>query len=420
MDALRNSLRALSWNLALVKPEFESAIKHQGFLAKKSRHLGVWRARWTVLVNLKSCEGINQPTTDDRFFVITHDPSRAPTEHIRIDSDTVVAVYTEEEKLRGRIMPFLFFIENRNDGEMFVFQAQSTDDRDGWIDDIKKAIDHEFYGGIDANDKATRKANDKAMRKEEAMDFDSKLLRYIRGLHTPSNKALFRRIQPTAQRTKDTVIGYLRAFADEDSLIVPDVVVYVCLVFYHPKHDIFGAHGDRLTVDESRRMVTSPLLPMAMNSESELGSWNTVYGSCVHNLKDAALHEWSFEIGGLPNDNRDMIIGLIGYDSEPELKVNGNQFIDNKKERETNDCAYGYGTNGRKYHGVNKSYGDSFSTGDIIKVRLDTRQTTDMLIFYKNNKSQHIAFEKLGKAHGKVRLALSLFGRCSVTIVSCT
>eukprot|EP01084_Bolivina_argentea_P217862 369821_1 len=52
-----------------------------------------------------------------------------PTEHIRIDRDTDVAIHTDE-KHQDRIM---FFVENPNDGEKFLFTTGSTDERDEWI-----------------------------------------------------------------------------------------------------------------------------------------------------------------------------------------------------------------------------------------------------------------------------------------------
>eukprot|EP01083_Nonionella_stella_P090366 252456_1 len=245
--------------------------------------------------------------------------------------------------------------------------------------------------------------HNKIVAKEEATDFDRKLLRYISVSH-PNNKlgSDFHRIAHMKQSIKDTIIGYLRIVAD--GFIVPDLVIYACLVFYH-RDEIFKSHGILLSVDESRHMVTSYAF-----------QWNTVYGDCVLNIKDSTIQEWSFKINiDLPRTSHgdDVIIGLVATDdeSDSELKLNGNPFVDDA-------CAYGYGMNGSKYHhSVQRLYGDSFGTDDIIKMRLDSRQTTSMLIFYKNNKSQGVAFEKMGKEYNYVRVGVSLIGSCSVQIV---
>ena len=55
--------------------------------------------------------------------------------------------------------------------------------------------------------------------------------------------------------------------------------------------------------------------------------------------------------------------------------------------------SYGYRYNGNKCHAGRRSYGEPFSTGDVIKGEVDYANGT--IEFFKNNLSQGIAFESI-------------------------
>eukprot|EP01083_Nonionella_stella_P008684 25088_1 len=75
-------------------------IKKEGHLEKMSRHLGIWRKRWTVLESTSAFTHYLSTYKEEHNYTM-------PTEHIRIDRNTAVAKHTEEMH-EHRIM---FYVE---------------------------------------------------------------------------------------------------------------------------------------------------------------------------------------------------------------------------------------------------------------------------------------------------------------------
>ena len=237
----------------------------------------------------------------------------------------------------------------------------------------------------------------------ETDDFDAKLLKYLNSA-TSEFENNFHKIKKMTQYVKDAVIGYLRIIAEE--FIIPDLVLYTCLVFYH-EVDVFIKHGENLNVDESRHIVSS-----------YAWLWNTTYGHKLININESSIvNEWKFQIIKHTKNKTEIIIGLINTDSEELPTGNANEFnIDLSISPDIKHEAYGYGTDGNKYKHDNKAdYGYLANVDDIIKMVLDTTNDKLKLLFYKNDVSQGIAFTKMNKKY--VRLAISLVGDCSVQIL---
>ena len=100
-------------------------VTKEGSLHKQSRHMRLLRKRWTVLQEI-----------GDGNYLCTYKKEKiyeAPTEVIPIDNATDIGVYIDvydEDNL-------MFFVKNKKNGPKFLFEAESTHDRDQWIQCIE-------------------------------------------------------------------------------------------------------------------------------------------------------------------------------------------------------------------------------------------------------------------------------------------
>jgi len=102
----------------------------EGNLEKKSRFLGIWRKRWTVLA----------PTDHDSHHnLTTHKEEKVydnPTEVIRVDRKTNAGPTRSVTGAEHRA----FIVQNTNgrSTERFLFRATSREERDEWLQSIKQ------------------------------------------------------------------------------------------------------------------------------------------------------------------------------------------------------------------------------------------------------------------------------------------
>ena len=97
----------------------------QGFLEKKSRHLGAWRQRWTVLITDKKENNVYRLCT---FSKRDNYNRQTPTEYIRIDTSTEIKVTSWNGNE--------FYVSNKELNEKFLFTATSADVRDEWVQSL--------------------------------------------------------------------------------------------------------------------------------------------------------------------------------------------------------------------------------------------------------------------------------------------
>ena len=97
----------------------------EGYLQKKSRHIGAWRVRWTVFITDRKEENVYRLCT---FSQKNNYRRQRPTEYIRIDIDTEIKVtsWTGNE----------FYVSNNRLNEKFLFTASSPDTRDEWVQSL--------------------------------------------------------------------------------------------------------------------------------------------------------------------------------------------------------------------------------------------------------------------------------------------
>ena len=212
--------------------------------------------------------------------------------------------------------------------------------------------------------------------------FDVKLIKY---LNLTSGE-----IQEMTQYVKDTVSGYLHKIADIQ--IIPDLVFYTCIAFYHQNTDTFGKYGEYLMLDDDSRRIINSCAFM----------WNTAYGHTLINIKDNGIdHEWILKIVKYnPAPNKSNIkIGLLltEWDGIPD---------DTKRHQHGNSILYGL-----------EIKGDEWAQNDIIKMtafqNVDDNAMT--LSYYYNDMLLARIPRNISKQYG--RLAVSLCGSCSLEIL---
>eukprot|EP01083_Nonionella_stella_P036444 99454_1 len=98
----------------------------KGWLFKKSKHLGSWRKRWTLLD--KSVDGnmFHLQTFKDNTM------NAKPTEIIPIDG--VIVIQTNQHN------PNQFTIYQKSSHKAFIFRASSTQRRDQWIHTLSHQV----------------------------------------------------------------------------------------------------------------------------------------------------------------------------------------------------------------------------------------------------------------------------------------
>ena len=101
----------------------------EGALFKQSRHLRLLRKRWTVLQQRPADYSI-------QYYLCTYKKEKiyeSPTESIPINQGTQIGVHSDQYDEDN----LMFYIKNKKDGHLFLFEAQSTQDRNQWIQQIQ-------------------------------------------------------------------------------------------------------------------------------------------------------------------------------------------------------------------------------------------------------------------------------------------
>lgn len=102
----------------------------EGALFKQSRHLRLLRKRWTVLQQRYS------HFSNTQYYLCTFRKEKiyeSPTESIPINQGTQIGIHTDEYDENN----LMFYVKNKKDGHLFLFEAQSTQDRNQWIQQIQ-------------------------------------------------------------------------------------------------------------------------------------------------------------------------------------------------------------------------------------------------------------------------------------------
>ena len=124
----------------------------QGLLRKSQNRWNLtWESRWTVLQSY---------TSDNHYYLYRYkskDEQTKPTSATKIDGSTEVNVFNDNQNK----MDLMFYVENKKIKEKCVLKAESTQERDEWINVIKTGID---------SIKSSNNAGDENDIKEGGMD----------------------------------------------------------------------------------------------------------------------------------------------------------------------------------------------------------------------------------------------------------
>eukprot|EP01084_Bolivina_argentea_P297083 511742_1 len=189
--------------------------------------------------------------------------------------------------------------------------------------------------------------------------------------------------------SKCKVCGYLRRLSDKSDYSFPDLIYYICLYYYFDREYFTVCHPDMM-ISNNNMITTAP---------TYVGEGSVLGNICINNDENN-LYVWELEMYNVPESTHTSIgicawpplMNLLIFDSVmQDLSWDGANII---------DCVYTFKNNGSIRLYVDEPcdywlspYGESFKTGDIIKMELDTMNRT--LRYYKNDKDLGIAFHDI-------------------------
>ena len=209
----------------------------------------------------------------------------------------------------------------------------------------------------------------------------------------------FKMLALIEQDTTDTVNGWIRKeqkllpFEQNPYYIIPQLVIYKCLMFYHQTNN-FDVHGKRIFLNDAK--------DIAVVNPKRGGEWTSVYGKTTVKNIDPYIYKWEIEILCHSHHRGDIIIGFdSSFNKKPAVMDDdfaGDANITRKY--------YAYCSNGAKYPKTDKSnQGERFTKGDKIMVELNVDKKT--INFYKNGICQDVEYDNI-ELLTYTRLAISL------------
>ena len=187
------------------------------------------------------------------------------------------------------------------------------------------------------------------------------------------------------QRNKDLAFGYVREREKTNTMSVPDMIKYLCLIYFHPNKDEFDPDHCSNKIKINGNCIFGPI-------ESTI--W-TIAHVCLKNIASSHIHEWKFKYGrdDKSSNKNMMMIGIISVDDKDSITPTENKFY----ERYPGKCTrYTFASNGYLTNPISPSawgnqYGSKWKIGDAIEMRLDLNEQN--LKFKINDNDCGIAFE---------------------------
>ena len=135
------------------------------------------------------------------------------------------------------------------------------------------------------------------------------------------------------QRNKDLAFGYVHEKEKQNKVSVPEMIKYLCLVYFNPNKDEF----DPDQCDEKIKIDGNSII-----TQTNPHNVQTVY---LKNIVSSGVHLWKFKcIEDLDLDQ----IGVFNMDYKHLIKNNDDYYFDNHYNQRVYTCrGYGFASHGR-------------------------------------------------------------------------
>lgn len=205
--------------------------------------------------------------------------------------------------------------------------------------------------------------------------------------------------------SKDLVCGYLRLSVREFNFVCyrfPDAVSSICLCFYFIGEE-FAKIERGVRFSNENKIITQ------LKDE-----WSTAHGHMIINPSNNTIYEWKFKI----LNDKGINVGISGNNKNYNKDV-FDKFIENEY--------YGWTQSGTIYMKSNnwtdmKTFdGDSFTTNDIISMKLDFSNKLYGLLSFKKGKDS--LFKKIPHKIDKskdmrFKMTVTLYFKSSIQLLS--
>ena len=208
------------------------------------------------------------------------------------------------------------------------------------------------------------------------------------------------KVKHVNNRTKLLIFGYIHEMEQTFSLIIPELVSVICILYYyHFEH--FTLYGYKMCINEIGTIATS-------DEHVQKFTFNTVYGNVpINTVTECKKYRWKFKILSLP---RNGIHIYIGIDSSNKLCIN-DDFTDPKHAAFKSEpwLIFGWGSSGYKYdqrHSIWWGENCKMKENDDIIMELDVNERS--LAYTVNGEDQGVAFTNIDFKDKTYYLAITM------------
>ena len=207
----------------------------------------------------------------------------------------------------------------------------------------------------------------------------------------------FDKIKHVNDRTECLISGYIHQYEKKFTVIVPELVVFYCILFYH-QFEFFTAHGYNISLSDNATTATCTQRDTFTH---------TVYGNIDIKKSLNAILIWTIKIVKIGS-------GVVDIDCE-DLYLG----IDSSKNKEninsdfcglSSSIYYAFGTDQARWTNVACAdsgpseepqtdfdrydiYGDHLKDGDVVKMEINTDK--EYLKYYINDEDLGIAYQDI-------------------------
>ena len=191
------------------------------------------------------------------------------------------------------------------------------------------------------------------------------------------------------QRNKDLAFGYVHEKEKVNKISVPEMIKYLCLVYFNPNKDEFDPDqcDDKIKIKENSMITdTNP---------------DDIQTAFLKNVVSSGIHVWRFKcIGDWDEPGNPDLIGIYNMDYEHLMNSNEDCYFDNYSdvgEEDNIPRGHGFCSDGRLTNEYMPSewgcdyYPDGWGKDDTIEMRLDFNK--QHLKFKVNDDDYGVAFE---------------------------
>ena len=202
----------------------------------------------------------------------------------------------------------------------------------------------------------------------------------------------FESLKQVDSNTKDLVNGYIKGLGNDESTIIPSLVVSICILFYNLQ-EFFAICGDVMTIDSTLTRLTTRKV-----EEKPFRRRCSCYGNVIITNKYECIYSWELKI-------------VSSNDNDKRFGITSDTSILNQRFTDTEKYFYAIASLGYRkshqqpYHNKCTSHG-IWRTGDIIKININTKERSFKLML--NDCKEDTIFENMEfDEETKYRFAIS-------------